>query len=211
MKMIIAIVFCLLITYCSQAQGIFNQKGEMIKKCIEQIALLGTYIRQAKQGYNIIDKGLKTVKNIKNGEFDLHDLYYTSLKTINPSVKGFSKIEAAIETGSGISTIGSKTIYLINGSEWLSPGEKSYLRKLMTKLLDETDKDLENLANLVTSGKIELTDDERVRRIDEVYRELHNKSSFVQKFSSTIKMLIANRSSDIRSSGQVQQFYNQKD
>ncbi len=70
----------------------------MIKKCIEQIALLGTYIRQAKQGYNIIDNGLKTVKNIKNGEFDLHDLYYKSLKNVNPNIKGFSKIKQAIET-----------------------------------------------------------------------------------------------------------------
>ncbi len=69
---------------------------------------------------------------------------------------------------------------------------------------------MQALLDLITSGKIELTDDERINRINEVYEELLNKSSFVQKFSSTIKMLIANRSSDIRNSKQVQQFYNLK-
>lgn len=210
MKKILIITVCVLTTYNSQAQGFFNQKGEMIKKCIEQIALLGTYIRQAKQGYNIIDNGLKTVKNIKNGEFDLHDLYYKSLKNVNPNIKGFSKIKQAIETGSGIAGLGSKTINLVNGSEWLGPGEKKYLREALTKLLNDTDKDMQALLDLITSGKIELTDDERIKRINEVYEELLNKSSFVQKFSSTIKMLIANRSSDIRNSKQVQQFYNLK-
>lgn len=204
-------VLLILFSSSSFAQGFFNQKGEMIKKLIEQIGLLGTYARQAKQGYNIIDNGLKDIRKIKKGEFDLHDGYYESLKTVDPDIKGLSGIDAAIATGRGISTKASSIIRMVNNSTLLGSDEKKYLRSVLVNLIDRTEKELQTLSDLLTNDKLQLTDDERIRRINDVSRELSRQSTFLQQFSASVKTFLANRKQIIREQKQVQQFYNLKD
>ncbi|MCF3109603.1 hypothetical protein LL912_12550 [Niabella sp. CC-SYL272] len=210
MKVLATIIVCICLSLSGSAQGFFNQNGAMVKRAIQQIALLGTYIRQAKQGYSIIDKGLKSIHHIKNGEFNLHDLYYTSLKTVNPNIKDFSKVDAAMAAALTVSQSSTRAIRLVNSSRWLSPGEKEYLRAVFTKLMDETDRELQTLTDLVTSGKMQLTDDERLRRIDTCYQSLTDKSAFCQQFSAGIKELVSGRSNEADGTAGMDRFYNLK-
>ena len=56
------------------------------KRLIEQIAALQVYIGYAQQGYIIANKGLTTVRNIKNGDFNLHRDFLSSFKKVNPKI-----------------------------------------------------------------------------------------------------------------------------
>ena len=40
--------------------------------------------------------GLTTIHEIKNGEFNLHNLFFSSLKTVNPEVAKYSRIAVII-------------------------------------------------------------------------------------------------------------------
>ena len=46
-----------------------------------------------KKGYEIVDKGWNTVNDIKHGDFDLHNNYFTSLKQVNSSTGDYGKVE----------------------------------------------------------------------------------------------------------------------
>lgn len=206
--------FCLLLfmaaTVTVRAQGFFNQKGELIKKYIEQIGLLRTYYRQAKEGYRIVDKGLTTIHDIKNGEFGLHDLYYRSLKKVNPNIRRLSKVDAAIETGSAIFKTAGHALSNSKTSLWLSTPEKSYVGNVLENLLRKTDDDLSQLERLVTDDSLQLTDDERIERIDKVYTALVSKSAFLQQFTSALQVLVTSRSKGFEDQRQVRQLFNLK-
>jgi hypothetical protein len=61
-------------------QGILNQKGSQIKNLVKQIALLKVYLEALRNGYEIAKTGLKTISDIKKGDFQLHLDYFDGLK-----------------------------------------------------------------------------------------------------------------------------------
>jgi hypothetical protein len=59
--------------------GIFNQNATQIEYMIQQIALLQTYIGYVEKGYDIVNKGLTLIGDIKNGDFKLHNEFFNGL------------------------------------------------------------------------------------------------------------------------------------
>lgn len=175
------------------AQGIFNQKATQIKRYIEQIGLLRTYLRQAERGYQIVDQGLHTIRDIKRGEFNLHDLYYKSLKSVNLEVRRLSKVDAAVQNGTALLRQASKMVRVANSSELLELSEKRYIVSVLGKIIDDTEEDLRYLDDLITSGRMALTDDERVQRINRVFTVVQQTSSVLQRFMAELQVLLRSR------------------
>src|SRR6202790_2696983 len=67
-----------------------------IQAMLKQIAKLEIYIVDLEKGYSIAKEGLTTIGEIKNGEFNLHSLFFNSLQKVNPSVAKYSKIAEII-------------------------------------------------------------------------------------------------------------------
>ena len=59
----------------------FQQKKTKLKYIAQQIAAFEVYAGYLKKGYEIVDEGWNTVNDIKHGDFDLHNNYFTSLKS----------------------------------------------------------------------------------------------------------------------------------
>ena len=58
-----------------------NQKSTQKKYLLQQIAALQVYINYAKKGYNIVSGGINTIRDIKKGDLNLHNTFFSSLKT----------------------------------------------------------------------------------------------------------------------------------
>src|ERR1700676_2135401 len=67
-----------------------------IQAMLKQIALLAVYVKELENAINIAQDGLTTIGEIKNGEFNLHNLFFSSLQRVNPSVVKYSKIAEII-------------------------------------------------------------------------------------------------------------------
>ncbi len=208
-KIIGALLLCLL-ACTSSAQGIFNQKATQIKRYMEQIGLLRTYLRQAERGYQIVDKGLHTIRDIKTGEFNLHDLYYKSLKSVNPEIRRLSKVDAAVQTGTAILRQASKMVRVNNRSELLEASEKRYVVSVLGKIIDDAEKDLQYLDDLITADRMALTDDERINRINQVSIVLQQTSSVLQRFTAELQVLFRSRARQHSDSEQMNRLYNLK-
>ena len=74
----------------------FKQKKTQIQYLVDQIGALRVYSQSLQKGYEITNSGLEFIHGVKKGDFDLHQLYFTSLKKVNPQVKSYSKIEDII-------------------------------------------------------------------------------------------------------------------
>lgn len=194
------IVFVLLITLLS-SPGLkaqtwnewFNQSSTQKKYLKQQIIALKVYINYAKEGYKIAKEGLGTIGKLSRGEFDLHSSFFNSLKLVNPSVKNYGRvrdiISIQVHIASGWETLRSK----INSSHHLSTVEKDYLIKVYRKLRADCEDLLEELIIVVSDQMIEMTDSERIKRIDLIHQDMVDKMSFYESFTADIKILMASR------------------
>src|SRR2546430_17187766 len=59
---------------------------------LEQIAALRTYLTAAEKGYQLVENGLHTIRDIKNEEFGLHSAFFSSLSTVNPAIRNMPDV-----------------------------------------------------------------------------------------------------------------------
>ncbi len=172
----------------------FSQKKTQKKYLIEQLAALKLYATYLKKGYEIGSSGLNFIKNAGKGEFDLHSAFFSSLKTVSPLVKKNVRIAEILEMQIAI----SKTFSSFRGLQNLSDANHRYIDLVSSNLMDDCIKDLEALLLVITSGRLELTDDERMVRIDQLYLGMQQKKIFTSDFSALIQSLARDRALEIK-------------
>lgn len=178
------------------AQGLgewFNQKQTQTKYLIEQIAALQVYLGYLKKGYRITKDGLNLIGNIKNGEFNLHANYFTSLKTVNPNIMKYPKIAAILSMQTDIIHQHYSVMATAKESHQFNTAEIDYIKKVFENLEDESEEDMDELQLVITNGQMQMTDDERIREIDKIYNSVQYKYSFSRSFSDRVKSLAEQR------------------
>lgn len=167
----------------------FQQKQTQIRYLIQQIGGLQLYLGYVKKGYNIVDKGWNTVKDLKNGEFNLHKDYFNSLKSVNPSIRKYSRVAEIIALQFQI--IARYKIYYqkIKETNVFQPEEIDYCHDVFTKLIDDVADCIEQLTAVLSNGEWEMTDDERMNRIDQLFNEMTGKYAFVCSFGDKAYLL----------------------
>lgn len=199
-------ILCSLIFVPAKAQTwseLFKQKETQKKYLLEQIVALKVYAGYLKKGYDITSSGLQTVKDIKKGEFNLHNSFISSLKTVSPAIRNHVKvteiIAMQIEIGKAFAGFGNNSISPLDN--------RLYIEDVKDKVMDECLKDLEELLLVVASGKVDMTDDERIKRLDKVYGAMKDKSAFTQSFYNEINLLIRQKASEQQSLNQLKKIY----
>jgi hypothetical protein len=198
MKNFLTILFFLSVNFC-HAQTYdewFRQKKTKEKYLLEQIAALQTYIGYAKKGYSIVTGGLNTIKDIKHGDFNLHNTFFNSLSTVNPAIKKYSKVASIIAMQISIAKQITNTIKSCKKSNMLLNSELKYLGAVFNNLLDECAKNLDELFALITNNETQIKDDERIQRIDKLYEDMKDKQMFTTSFSHSAKGLSIQRLND---------------
>lgn len=187
-----------LFQYGVQAQTgdeFFNQKKTQLKYLSEQIAALRVYAGYVKDGYKIVSDGVQNVRRLKNGEFNLHDAFFKSLKAVNPSISNSGKAGDIIS----LQLVISKSLNRIKGLQYLSVPQRDYIDRVKSQVLNECGNDLEELLLVITSGQLEMKDDERMKRIDKIYAAMSDKFSFTQSFCNDLNMLVYKKKSEEQS------------
>lgn len=171
----------------------FQQKATQKKYLLQQIAALQVYIGYAKKGYKIAKEGLNTIGGFTRGEFNLHTDYFNSLKTVNPEIKRYIKIADITRLQIKIVQNYNRTQRQLNSSNAFSGDELAYVSRVFSRLLDDCAQTIDELITITTGGKLEMKDDERIKRIDQLYLDMQDKYTFSQSFSNDAKSLAASR------------------
>jgi hypothetical protein len=174
---------------------------------IEQIIKLQTYLSWLKKGYDIANKGLTLIGDIKHGDFNLHKDYFNSLNQVNPQIKGDVKIAAMISMQVQMLS-GYKSYYKqFQASGVYTSKELSYLFQVFTVLLDDVAKDITELTNVITDSQLQMKDDERIDDIDKLYRNMTDKYEFLYSFASQVQMQVLQRQRELQESHSIQKMY----
>lgn len=181
---------------------IFNQKKTQKKYLLQQIAALQIYIGYAKKGYEIAGSGIHVVKDITNGEFSLHRNFFASLSLVNPAIKNSAAVAEIINGGLGvISVLKSWKASELNADDW------AYVSLVKANLLVKCATDLEELFLVITSGKLEMKDDERLGRLEKLRLSIQEKYDFAYSFTAELQILMRQRSRELESIEQIRRWY----
>ncbi|RYE59187.1 MAG: hypothetical protein EOP48_01655 [Sphingobacteriales bacterium] len=187
LKTIVLFIVAVLCSITSNAQTyaeFFRQKKTQKKYLIEQLVALKVYAGYLKKGYDIASDGLNTVKDLSKGEFNLHNSFISSLKAVSPAIKNNGKVAYIIVLQLEIRQLFGS----IRKSKLLDATTLTYIDQVRENVIDECDKDLDELLLVITSGKVEMKDDERLNRLEDIYKRMVYKSQFVQHFTNQLKM-----------------------
>lgn len=189
-KISVSVALIMLITVqLSQGQTFgefFNQKKTQKRYLLEQIAALQVYIGYAKKGYDIASSGLQTVRDITSGEFNLHLGFINSLKLVSPAVRKNYKVIEIIDYQIRI----SKAFASVKYNDLLSLPNQSYVGDVQSQVILDCGNDLEELLLIITSGKIKMRDEERLKRLDKLYDSMIDKYAFTMNFIGQVNTLI---------------------
>ena len=171
----------------------FRQKKTKLKYIAQQIAAYEVYAGYLKKGYNIVEKGWAVVNNIKHGDFDLHNNYFNSLKEVNGAIKNYGKVNSITNLQVQILQINDAVNKFTKDNANVQLREKNYINSVMSSLLDKCAGDLDQLTMLTNNGTVEMKDDERLRRIEDLYTDMQDKYSFAKYFENSVQTLALSR------------------
>ncbi len=174
----------------------FRQKKTQRKYLVQQIAALKVYLEYLKKGYKIVDKGLTTIGDIKNGTFNLDKDYLNSLKQVSPVVKNSPKVKEVLVYQHSITTDFRKFLDDCRKDENLTSDEVHYIEDVYQNMLKECGTSIDELMVVTTAGEAEMKDDERLLRLDKVHDDMQDKYAFTQDFISSTRLLSLERAKE---------------
>jgi hypothetical protein len=200
LKMKIILILCTMASLSDgNAQimdGFFNQKKTKLKYIEQQIAAFEVYAGYLKKGYAIVQQGWNTIDDIKHGDFDLHNNYFNSLAQVNSSISGDDKVDAIIGMQQGILQVNNAIKKLMRDNDNIQAEEKDYIGKVMTHLLAGCADNMDQLKKLTSNDSLSMKDDERLKRIDNLFIDMQDKYSFAKYFQSSIQTLALSRAKE---------------
>lgn len=209
-NIILAALLCLrtLSGYSQTWAEFFKQRKTQRKYLIEQIAAMQVYLDYARKGYNIVKDGSALVGDIKSGDFSLHRDYFSSLKTVDPSISDMDKVKDIQKMHDAMARNRSAILILLKeSSKVFSGAEAKAITDLYANIAAEAAKDLEELKLLTQSGKLELSDDERISRIDKLYSRMRRNYGFQMQTGARINALFKSRKATLREAEVMKKLY----
>jgi hypothetical protein len=183
----------------------FRQKKTQKKYLIQQIAALKVYLNYLKKGYGIVQKGMKVVGDIKEGNFKSHDEYFASLRSVNEIVSGSGKVSATLYYENlTIETI-KYIIKDLEGTRVLTTEETEYVRSVGNNLFQLAERNVDEVKSIITATELEMKDDERLSRLLVLYEDAKDRFSFSRKFYNDNRVVILQREKELREVNEMSQ------
>jgi len=185
----------------------FSQKKTQKKYLLKQIAELQAHFLQLKKGYDIARGGLKTIHGITSGELNLHQAFFTSLKMVNPKISQYSKVGDIISNQVAIIRLKKEAMRSLNAPGKFAEGDRNMVTGVFAGILHESAALLDDLVNVITSGRLEMPDDQRIKRIEELYLASQEQKAAAYNLYRDISFVAVQRTRELSDAAALRQLY----
>ena len=205
-KCVLVVLIILNISFHDSATAQSQEVNQLLLD-IKKLASLKNILVDLKKGFEIISNGYNSIKNISEGNFNLHQTFLNSLMQISPQVKKYHHVADIINDNLMIVTEYKTAFNKIKGSNLFSPEEITYMGKVYSNLFNQSTKSLDDLVTVLTANKLRMNDDERINAIDNVWAEVTNQLTFIRHFNDNTKVLALQRSKEQNDASAVNKLY----
>jgi hypothetical protein len=204
MKQTILIMLMSSVLVTANAQ---SQEATQLILNYEKLKQLEEILDNMYKGYKILTKGYDRIKDIAEGNFNLHQVFLDGLFAVNPSVAKYKRILEIIRYQSLLMKEYRRAFNKFKNDSNLTSDEIKYLERVYSYLVNQTLRNLEELTMIVTADKLRMSDDERIQSIDRIYFDIENKLSFLRYFNNSTQVLVFQRAKDASEVGAVKKLY----
>ena len=160
---------------------------------IEKLTQFKAILSDMQQGYSILTQGYQQVKDLSQGNFNLHSIFLDGLLQVNPEVAKYARVADIITDEADILSEYKKAYQKFQSSGRFNAYELDYLAKVYSQLTSAALNDINDLANIITASKLRMSDDERLLAIDRIYASSNDKLNFLRDFNRRTNVLLLQR------------------
>lgn len=199
--LILALATCTIVRAKAQSEEV-----QQLILNIEKLAQFKQILSDMKKGYTILNGGYNTIKNLSEGNFNLHQTFLDGLMQVSPAVKKYKKVAEIIRFQSILVREYKSALSGFKSEKLFRPDELEYISSVYANLIEKSLEQIDDLTLVITAGKLRMSDDERINAIDRIYEDMQDKVSFLKAFNQQASVLVLQRAKeqkDARSMGSI--------
>lgn len=173
-----------------------SEEAQQLLLNVEKLAQFKKILQNMYDGYKILYRGYTAVKDISEGNFNLHKTFLDGLLEVSPVVKKYKRIADIINYQLRIAKEYKAAFTRFKDDGQFTPQEIEYISKVYGNLLKESLKSLDELWMVITAGKLRMSDDERLQAIDRIYSVVEDQFSFLKEFTNNTALLALQRKAE---------------
>ena len=195
MKRIIVLLFVLMVGANEKSNAQVYELERLILD-IEKLSQLKSILSDLYKGYEILKTGYTTIKDISEGNFNLHKAFLDGLLAVSPVVQEYERVADIIDLQARIVKEYKSAMNRYRQNVHFNPDELEYIGNIYSNLVDKSVKNLENLISVLTAGELRMNDAQRLKSIDGIYADTKNQFLFLRHFDNSTDLLAMNRSNE---------------
>ena len=205
------IIFLTLLVFAGTTKS-YGQAEELEQLAldIEKLAQFKQILSDLKTAYQVLEGGYNTIKNIAQGNFDLHKAFLDGLLAVSPTVQKYKKIADIMAMQLQLVKEYKVAKTRFGSTDQFSVDEFNYISGVYDKLVIGSLNDLDALLNVVTANKLRMSDDERLKAIDKIFDGMQGKLVFLRQFNSSTSVLGIQRTKEQNEVEVMRKLYNIK-
>ncbi len=163
---------------------------------VEKLAQFKQILSDMKKGYQIVSTGYNTVKDLSKGNFSLHKTFLDGLMQVSPAVRNYKKVSDIIDYQIILVKEYKNAYNRFKKDNNFTPQELDYLGRVYSNLFNQSLNNLDDLATVITANKLRMSDDERLKAIDNIFMDMQDKVQFLRHFNNNTTVLAVQRAKD---------------
>jgi len=202
-------IFCYAFSFSFHAAA-QSQEAQQLLLNVQKLAQLKQILKDMYKGYEVVSKGYNTIKNISEGNFDLHKVFLDGLMKVSPVVKNYKRVIDIIKNQGLIVKEYKSAFGRFKKMGQFNLAEINYMSGVYTRLLDRSLQDLNELLLVTTANQLRMNDEERLAAIDKIFAGMEDKLSFLRSFNRSTTVLAMQRRREAIDTKVSQQLYGVK-
>jgi len=206
-KISVLVLLFIMTTTFARAQ---SAEAQQLLLNVEKLSQLKNILKDMKRGYTVISNGYNSVKKISQGNFSLHETFLDGLMLVNPEIKKYRRVADIISHQKSILSEYKNAFNRFSSSQNFTASELNYLENVYKQLFEQSLANLDELATVITSSKLRMSDDQRLEAIDRIFDQTQDKLIFLRNFNEQASLLNLQRKREKADIKATQSYYNLK-
>jgi hypothetical protein len=173
-----------------------SQEMQQLLLNIEKLAQFKQILSDMKKGYEILHGGYNTVKDLSQGNFNLHKAFIDGLMQVSPAVKKYKRIDDIVNYQLLLVKEYKLSFKRFRNSDHFTDKEINYIETVYSTLFKQSLRNLDELVTVISANKLRMSDDERLESIDRIYADMQDKVVFLRNFNANTAVLAVQRSKE---------------
>ncbi len=209
MKKLIIILGITLLFSFPMANKALAQKDEIAQLLlnVEKLTQFKHILKDMKAGYGILNGGYNTIKDLSEGNFNLHKTFLDALMEVSPTVKKYKRISDIIKYQIILVKEYKSAFNRFKRDNNFNQHELAYLGRVYENLFKQSLNNLDDLVTIITANKLRMSDDERLAAIDSLFSDIQDKLLFLRNFNNNTTILAVQRAKERNDANTIRLVY----